>query len=183
MIKEHGFKVIERTGIIDPVYIFPNNLEKLRKKYPLLLTDENIEKASNRAFSKKENLVVIEGEWVRVWVFDGKKYTLTQHKPQLMDGSSTPVTIGEIASINSKNVEAFVFHDDLYGLFQWVDQKIADQTYVCSLEENGINRRARIVQYLSLRMFGKKARELPPEEHWNYGRATLTVESYNEEKK
>jgi hypothetical protein len=182
MIKKCGFKVLEDEceGLIDPIYIFPNNEQELKGRHRELLSDENIKQASGRAFSHKENLVVMEGRITLVWVMKCKKYTLKQFYATMVDGASTPVTIGDIDPVAPHTIRAFKVHDDLYGMFPNVPRKIADQIYVCFLEADGCRRAARVIQYASLRMFGKKARNLEPKKHWNYGRVTLRVEDYVE---
>ena len=180
MIKKCGFTVLEDEceGVIDPIYIYPNNEAELRGRHLDLLTKANLDQASGRVFSNRANLVVMEGRVVLTWVIHGEKYVLKQYFATLVDGASTPITVGDIDSVAPHTIRAFFAHDHIYAMFPKVDRKTADQIYTCFLEADGCNRAARMVQYASLRLFGGKAKNYSPKAHWNWGRVTLKVVPY-----
>lgn len=184
MIKRMGFKVVDEPAPITYVTLFPNNLEKMREKYPKLLSDKNIKNATERFGSKKENLVVVElpvnREQRRVFrklsfKILGKLFEIKQVSAALMDGASTPVNIGDIGSFTPNLLRAWFIHDILYAIFHDIKRKLADRIFTCFAEKDGTNRLARIIMMLSLRLFGGKARDVKPCEHWNYGRFELKV--------
>ena len=134
-----------------------------------------IDKACSRFGTKKENLILVRGKREITWFYDGTKYTIKQHKALLLDGASTPITIGDIRGFGGNVRRAFYIHDLIYGIFHNVPRRKADGIFTCFLEADSSNRFSRMVMYLALRMFGNKARKMKPKDHWNYGRAVLYI--------
>ena len=178
MINKNRFSTDGFNVPINFIFLFPNNLSYCKEISPSLLTSGNIKTASSRFGTKKENLVLVRSAYIPrsiSWMFNGDRYELTQHGDILLDGASTPVTIGDIRSFGANIRRAYYIHDILYGLYHSGNRRDADKIFTCFLEADGTNRLARMVMYSSLRMFGKRARKLRPSEHWNYSRVTLKI--------
>lgn len=176
-IKKYGFEVISQSAPITPIYLMVGtNLEDYRKKYPQLLNVDNIKKASERFGSKKKNLVLIEGPLDISWKFNKKVYHLHVETAVMCDGASTPIRVGDIDNFGPQVNRAFFIHDLLYGLFKEVSRRDSDKIYTCFLEVDGCVQAARGIMYLALRMFGRRVWRDDPKKHWNYHRATLTID-------
>ena len=178
MIKRKEFFVVESDPISYDL-IFPNNYKKLSKRYPSLLSDENIKKATTRFGTKKKNLVLVPnkrgGNRKISWRYDGDFYELTQETAVMMDGASTPINIGQIGGFTPNLMRAWYVHDALYAIFHKVPRKTCDRIFICFAEADGTKRGARMLMMTALRMFGWKARKMKSRDHWNYGRMTLLI--------
>ena len=171
-----GLKVIRQYATIKSEFVFPNNYERLHAMYPSLVNKKNVDRAAGRAFSKKDNLVVIASENLFIFTFEGYKYEIHQERPVMLDGASSPIRIGDIGNFGSHLARAYYVHDLLYGIFSdKVKRKTADKIYNAFLKKDGCRPFSRRIQYRSLRLFGGKAFNKRPERHWNYGRAKLVV--------
>ena len=176
-VEKYGFKVISQSEAVAPIFLnIGDNLIKYREKYPELLSEENIERAAKRFGSKKENLVLIEALVNIRFKFDKKIYEIDQFEPILVDGASTPVTIGDIRPFGPNVNRAYFVHDILCALFHNVPRKTADRIFTCFCEIDGTNRTARAIMYTCLRMFGGIPwRQIDPKDHWNYNRVALDI--------
>lgn len=191
MIKRMHFKDLGMDGEILPIYLYvENNLEKYQPRYPELLSDKHLKMAAERFGTKKENLALVELSYndergmrtdiSQRWDFresrksdEVDEYKLIQKDAILIDGASTPVTIGDIRGFGPNVRRAYWVHDIVYAIFHQIDRKMADRWFTCFLEKDGTNLPARMVMHAALRMFGRNARKLDPKEHWNYGRVEL----------
>lgn len=165
---------------ITPIIIFSGNEEYCRENFPDLMTESVLDKADARFGTARENLCVIPliNNKPRVMNihFDGITYELRQTKAILLDGASTPINIGDIDNYGTHCINAFYAHDLLYGLFiKSVGRKTADKIYTAILELDGADKAARAIQFTALRMFGNRATKMSPEDHWNYGRVSLSI--------
>jgi hypothetical protein len=175
MIKKHYFIAEQSSTPISPIFLEPNNLENMKRHLPVLLSDENLAMARNRFGTKEENLVVILPSLRVSWWFDGKYYVLTQDEAVLMDGASSPINIGDIGPFVPNLLRAWYVHDALYALFHQVDRRTCDRIFTCFAEADGTNLVSRMIMYTCLRAFGKHARTIKPEDHWNFGRMKLEI--------